>query len=252
MAWNMGLGVKLLLAIGMAAGLAAPFRQQPVRPALTTPVFDPVTPNEVFDVPLPPPPACDGGRVEVQAVTRSVARRLAAKRIPYNSDALADCSGMVHRVLEALDARCDDVARPDLTTARSARALAAWYAHQGLLTTVLGPQDADDALTPGALVFFGAPGRADVPLEEIFHVGVVYDVTRNERGEVESYLLFHGRRPGKVASITRWHRRDADPPLGNGREQLVAVAWPSPDLMPAGAALLVADAFADRPLPEIE
>lgn len=251
MAWNIGTGVRLLLAAGVAVGLAAPFQPEQPRPALYTPVFGPVGPNDHFDVPLPPPPACDGGRVEVQAVTRSVARRLASKRIPYDSATLADCSGMVHRVLEAVDARCDEVARPDLTTARSAKALAAWYAQQGRLTTILGPHDADEALTPGAIVFFGAPGKRDVPLEKIFHIGVVYDVHRDENGEIEYYRMFHGRRPGKVASITRWHRRDADPPLGNGNEELVAVAWPSPDLMPPGADMLVADAFAERPIPEI-
>jgi hypothetical protein len=251
-AWNTGITWKLLgLVLGTTA-LAAPFRGPAPRPALSTPVFDPIAPNDVFDVPLPPPPACDGGRVEVQAVVQSTARRLAAQRIVYDSATLADCSGMVHRVLEKVEQRCDDVARPELTVARSARAIAAWYAQQGKLTTVLDSIDADEALAPGAIAFFGAPGKVDVPLERIFHIGVVYDVQRNERGEVESYRMFHGRRPGKVASITRWHRRDADPPLGNGNEQLVAVAWPSPDLAPLGADQLVADAFADRPIPEIK
>lgn len=251
MAWNSGITWKVLgLVLGTSA-LAAPFRGDAPRPALSTPVFDPIAPNDVFDVPLPPPPACDGGKVEVKAVVQSTARRFAAQRIPYSSEDLADCSGMVHRVLQKMDDRCDDVARPELTVARSAKAMAAWYAQQGKLTTVLDPLDADEALVPGAIAFFGAPGKRDVPLERIFHIGVVYDVQRNDRGEVESYRMFHGRRPGKVASITRWHRRDADPPLGNGDEQLVAIAWPSPDLTPPGADLLVADAFADRPLPEI-
>ena len=251
MAWNIGISWKAFgLVLGTTA-IAGPFRQTPPRPALSTPVFDPVAPNQLFDVPLPPPPACDQGRVAVESVVQSTARRLAAQRIPYDSATLADCSGMIHRVLDRLEARCDDIERPDPSVARSARAIAAWYAQQGRLTTILDPVDADEALVPGAIAFFGAPGRVDVPLEEIFHTGVVYDVQRNDRGQVESYRMFHGRRPGKTASITRWHRRTAEPPLGNGNEQLIAIAWPSPDLAPIGADLLVAEAFADRPIPEI-
>ena len=47
-----------------------------------------------------------------------------------------------------------------------ARALAAWYAHRGRLARVDDPLDVDDALTPGALVFFGAPGRTEVALDQ--------------------------------------------------------------------------------------
>lgn len=251
MPWNTRTPWKVLgLVLGTTA-MAAPLQREDLRPALSSPVLGPVAPNGFFEVPLPPPPACDGGRVHAHRALQSTARHLAAQRIPYDSDALADCSGMVHRVLDRMQDRCDDIARPDVTVARSARAIAAWYAQAGRLTTILDPVDADDALVPGAIVFFGAPGRRDVPLDRIFHTGIVYDVQRNTRGEVESYRMFHGRRPGKVASITPWHRRSADPPLGNGDEQLVAVAWPSPDLSPPGAGLLVAEAFAEQPVPEI-
>ena len=93
-----------------------------------------------------------------------------------------------------------------------------------------------------------ATGKVDVPLERIFHIGVVYGVRRDAVGQVESYRLFHGRRPGKVASITNWHRRTSEPPFGNGNEELVAIAWPSPELVPAGmqAVAAVADDWVER------
>lgn len=227
------LATAMLAVPAVVAALERPLPPE-VRATLESPVERPVSPNPRFVAPLPPPPACDRGKRSLEDVARRAASTLAAKRIPYNSDLLADCSGMAHRVLETLDNRCDAVDRPTLVEARSAKAMAAWYAERGQLVTVTDPLDADDALVPGAIVFFGPPGRRGVSLDRIFHIGVVYDVQRDELGQVQSYRLFHGRRPGKVASITNWHRRENDPPLGNGNEELVAVAWPSPELMPAG------------------
>ena len=204
------------------------------RPALESPIERPVAANPNFRAPRPAPPACDRGQRGVAYVTRRVAGSLAAARIPYSSEEFADCSAMAHRVLDRVEDRCDGIARPTVQEARSAQAIAEWYAAQGLLTTIHEPLDADDALVPGAIAFFGPPGHPAPTLDQVFHIGVVVSVQRDPVGRVESYRMFHGRRPGKVASITGWHRRDAVPPLGNGTEVLLAVAWPGEELMPAG------------------
>jgi hypothetical protein len=244
--WNTRITASIIASVVCAAFAIphgdAPARPAPARPALSTPVYDPVRVNEIFDVPLPPPPACDGGRTEVRDVVRSLSRSLAAKRILYASDDLADCSGMVHRVLKGMNERCDDIIAPTVHAARSARAIAAWYAQRNQLATVLDPVDADEALVPGAIVFFGPPGRKHPGLDDIFHIAMVYSVARDDVGRVDSYRLFQARRPGKVAGITSWHHRDSDPPLGNGNEVLVAVAWPSPDVTPIAVDKFLADA----------
>ncbi len=213
-----------------------------VRPLAESPSLPPVAVNPAFNAPMLPPPACDGGRRELEEVARRVAANLASRRIGYNTQPLSDCSGMALRVLEELDNRCDTVIRPDVDEARSASAIAQWYSERGRLVRVLDPLDADDALVPGAITFYGRPGGGQAGLDDVFHIGIVYEVARDEVGRVTGYRLFHGRQPGKVASITGWHRREASPPLGNGTETLVAVAWPSRDLMPAGMAA-VADVY---------
>jgi hypothetical protein len=157
---------------------------------------------------------------------QEVATTLARQRIPYRSGALADCSGMAHRVLRELGGRCEGVERPPVRVARRARDLARWYEAEGRLTRVRGLADIDAELEVGALAFYLAPGRRSGGLDKIFHVGVVVDVERDSEGRVQRYALFHGRRPGKVASITRWHTRDHAVPLGNGRERLVALGSP--------------------------
>ena len=60
-------------------------------------------------------------------------------------------------------------------------------------------------------------------------MGVVTEVKKNEEGLISSYSLFHGQRPGKLASTTNYHQRAYKnrpnyPPYGNGTEQWVAVA----------------------------
>ena len=218
----------------LAHFVADPAPRPAHRPALESPIERPVAANLGFRAPRLAPPACDSGQRGVASVTRRVTGRLAAARIPYSSDAFADCSAMAHRVLDSVEERCDGIARPSVEEARSAQAIASWYAAEGLLTTIHEPLDADDALVPGAIAFFGPPGWSAPTLDDVFHIGVVVSVHRDPVGRVESYRMFHGRRPGKVASITGWHRRDASPPLGNGSEVLVAVAWPGEELMPAG------------------
>ncbi len=118
-------------------------------------------------------------------------------------------------------------------TARRAKDLARWYDREGRLARVSSTSDIDDALTVGSVAFFLAPGRHSGGLDSVFHIGVVVDIERDESGQIQRYAMFHGRRPGFSASITRWHVRDRRPALGNGSERMVAVAWPSDSQRPA-------------------
>jgi len=176
--------------------------------------------------------ACDDGGASISEVVAEVASGLHRRRIPYRSANLADCSGMAHRVLRAVAGRCEGVERPPVVMARRAKDLARWYQQEQRLTEVASAEDIDEALTVGSVAFFLAPGRRSGGLDRIFHIGVVVDIERDEAGRIQRYAMFHGRRPGFSASITRWHVRDRSPSLGNGSERMVAVAWPSDAVRP--------------------
>ncbi len=207
--------------------------------------FDPLDPLADFRAP-PPAAACDDGATTWTAAVAEVAQGLARRRIPYGAGRLADCSGMAHRVLRQLGARCDQLARPPVVVARRARDLARWYEGQGLLHRVAGLADLDEGLQVGDLAFYLAPGRRRGGLDQVFHIGMVVEVERDAAGRVQRYALFHGRRPGKVASITRWHTRDHAVPLGNGRERMIAFAHPRGGAAPASPALAAAEAAIDN------
>jgi|GEM_PF-2226017 len=180
----------------------------------------------------PPTEACDDGLASVDEVVQEVARDLHRRRIPYRSASLADCSGMMHRVLRTVAGRCEGVARPTVRGARRAKDLARWYDQEGRLARVETAEDIDAVLTVGAVAFFLAPGKRTGGLDRVFHIGVVTDIERDASGRIQSYAMFHGRRPGFSASITHWHQRDRRPALGNGSERMVAVAWPTDAVRP--------------------
>ena len=185
---------------------------------------------EVCELPAPLPP-CDQGAALPADVVRSAASALAARKIPYNSANLADCSGMAHRVLKSLVNRCDSVLKPTLHEARSAAAMAGWYQSKGRLKRTPNVEAIDDALVPGAIAFFSAPGSRSKQLNQVHHIGFILEVERDADGRVLSYSMFHGRSPGVVASITTDHSRARSPALGNGKEALIAVAYPSAALL---------------------
>lgn len=191
-------------------------------------------PPEVEVVPPPPdplagPPPCTGATADIDDTLLRLARRIERERIPYASGPLSDCSGVFHRLLDQVADRCEGVVGPSVEDARSAKAIARWYARQDLLVFTPTPDDADPWLAPGAVAFFTSrPGSGD-PIPHITHVGVVVDVERDLDGRVLSYRMFHAHRPGTVATITDNQRRDADPPLGNGPDSLVALSFLAPD-----------------------
>lgn len=178
-----------------------------------------------------PGPTCDDGLSDVPSVVASTARQLSARRIAYRSQPMSDCSGMFHRVLSTLEARCEDVLGPTPDEARSSNAIARWYDAHDELVRVSTPEQADPFLVAGAIVFFAPPSARNAhDLSRIHHVGVVVDVQRDPEGRVQSYRIFHGRQPGLPAAITAHHTRTNRPALGNGPDALVAIAAVNPQI----------------------
>lgn len=160
----------------------------------------------------------------------------------YNNkepEKLLDCSGIFHRVSKFISGKCDAYAYPDISSTRDTRALAGWYYDNKNLVIIHDAAQQRNLIKPGTVMFFGKSGqvynnltierlKAPIPNHVIMHVGVVTDVKKDANGDVINYTMFHGRRPGKIASSTYYHKleppRTGFPPLGNWNQQLVAVA----------------------------
>lgn len=152
---------------------------------------------------------------------------------------LLDCSGIFHRVSKFISEKCDAYAYPNVSSTRDTRALAGWYDDNDNLVIIHDAAKQRNLIKPGTVMFFGKSGQVynnltidrlkmPIPNNVIMHVGVVTDVKKDANGDVINYTMFHGRRPGKIASSTYYHNlkppRAGFPPLGNWNQQLVAVA----------------------------
>lgn len=152
---------------------------------------------------------------------------------------LLDCSGIFHRVSKFISEKCDAYSYPNVSSTRDTRALAGWYDDNDNLVIIHDAAKQRNLIKPGTVMFFGKSGQVynnltidrlkmPIPNNVIMHVGVVTDVKKDANGDVINYTMFHGRRPGKIASSTYYHNlkppRAGFPPLGNWNQQLVAVA----------------------------
>jgi hypothetical protein len=179
---------------------------------------------------------CSGELVDLTVPIKEIADSIQALQIMYGNHGLRDCSGIFHRVVQSLKARCPEVELPAMQTARSSRAIARWYAERGEFVAIVDPLQQADLIKPGAVMFYGGRNccrqNLDVEraLREIKHIGVVVSVERkkDERGEIVRYELFHGRSRGKVAAITKHHHRKpyrpSLPPFGNGDQPWIGFA----------------------------
>ena len=166
---------------------------------------------------------------------KGIAQNLTRQKIMYRQGpGLRDCSGIFHRVLNGLRPQHAGVTLPSASTHRTTRQLARWYFDQGALRITKNPRGDDRHIAPGTVLFFGRPGTKKNDLKPaalfgargIVHMGVVVDIQTDASGRVASYGLFHGRRTGKPAAITRYHKRDHAryPAYGNGSQPWVAYA----------------------------
>ena len=133
-----------------------------------------------------------------------IANRLSRDSIWYDARKGTDCSGMMHRLFDSLEQRCSNFELPD-RSCRGSRALAAYYHKIGNLELVSDPHKSAKQVRPGMLLFFSytplAKGQK-IP-EGICHVGMVTGIQEGpDRNQVIGIELFHGHRPGTVASIS--------------------------------------------------
>lgn len=181
--------------------------------------------------------SCEGKKTNLAVPINIIAENLSKDSLAYNKEPYSDCSGIFLRVLDSLEKRCPKQIFPDPVEYRDSRALARWYHEQGRLIRVTEPLKMINYLRPGVVMFYGGRGTENIALslDDLFdhgginHVGVITSVEKDSEGIAQGYALFHGQRPGKLASITKYHKRTYRnrpeyPPYGNGTEQWVAVA----------------------------
>ncbi|MCB0615755.1 MAG: hypothetical protein KDC75_20695 [Phaeodactylibacter sp.] len=177
-----------------------------------------------------------------EAVFNGYLQRLAgeyeSQHILYRSVPLSDCSGMFHRLLQQMKAAFPAFVYPEVTEARSTRALAQWYYDRNALHIIEDAANSGHLIKPGAIMFFGQIGKKyrQPSIEQlttygqgIMHIGTVIEVEKDEQGQVTAYTMFHARGRGKPASHTRHYLQRPNnsslPAFGNWRQQWIAVAY---------------------------
>lgn len=233
-------GLCLLGAFTNVACLKSKLYQEPPQPSSAS---KPPQPPEPGDAPTASAPRaafsnyvvdCNYKLLDLSGPVREIADSLEALNLMYSSREQADCSGMVHRVLQALKAQCESVETPSLAAARSAEGIARWYAERRELILIHDALAQADLIKPGAVLFFGQEQRvyrnltAKQAFKAIYHVGIVVAVEHDAEGRVVSYKMFQGRSPGKPAATTNYHWRQPSrptfPAFGNGEQQWIAFA----------------------------
>ena len=179
---------------------------------------------------------CGGQKINLKKPLTKIAKKLTGLR--YDSRKLQDCSGIFYQVIRKFKREyCPNYDYPSVSNARYTRDIAKWYHQRGELVLVHDPYAKSHLIKPGAVMFFGHKNRKykNFQAKDLFvrgtginHMGVVTSVKLDATGQVVSYQLFHGRRPGRPSKITNFHKRKSTrsyyPPFGNGREQWVAMA----------------------------
>ena len=217
--------------------------------------------------------SCAGQVRDLGAILSPIASKMVAQKIPYSQQAAGewrDCSGNFLRLSSYLAEACPELNGSLVATkgiadykrganntatataaARTTRGIAKWYSQNGRFTPVYYDRGNRAAVAshrhlirPGAVLWFSrtAPKRSAglTPLfaRQINHMGTVISVQRNQNGDVVGYSMYHGRRPGKRATITEKHywdwpraytsRGQSYPPLGYWKQYLVGIGSIAP------------------------
>lgn len=169
----------------------------------------------------------------ITAKALEVTKKLEGLDYSRHGPDLRDCSGIFHQVLSGIRDSCPHFEGPEAGSSRTTGGIAKWYAAKNQLVLVRKALRQDELIQPGTVLFYGEQNKTyralsqEKTLHKISHLGIVVSVERNRDGSVAHYKLFHGRRPGRSASVT-YHGRSPsskkDPPLGNGGQQWIAAA----------------------------
>ncbi len=158
-----------------------------------------------------------------------------------NPEALQDNSGIVHRTLQYLSSLSDEIKIPPVGDYRNSVSIATWYNENSALTVINDALAQRNLIRPGTILFYGKSGQTytnltldqlqrKAPNRVIQHIGVVIDTDKDDNGDVISYTLLQGSRPGKVAARSYYHSvkppREGFPILGNWNQQWVGIAFP--------------------------
>ena len=214
--------------------------EQPSYEPPPEPPYEPPYEPEVgsFSIPEPEPePEVRSCTANLEQAVKQVSQDL--NGITYSSvpRELRDCSGIFHQAVQKFKTEhCPNGDYPNPTEQRSTRLIGKWYHDRGRLTLIRNPLKQSHLIKPGAIIFYGAPGKkfsgvtSDLFIrgKGIYHMGIVVSVD-HKNGQVFNYHIFHGRKRGKSSGVTSYHRRkprrSTYPPYGNGTEQWIAVAF---------------------------
>ncbi len=117
--------------------------------------------------------------------------------IPYSMQNKTDCSGIFYKSLEQFkSANCPKSTIPKITQYRSSDDFAFYLSKQNRLHTTLSV-GYDDWLRIGTVLFYGYSKK------RVNHVALVTAVNKNAQGIIESYSIFHGRKPGIASSVSK-------------------------------------------------
>ncbi len=159
-----------------------------------------------------------------------------------NAARLQDCSGIFHQIAKKVGTWCEDYQYPQPNEVRDSRSIAGWYHKKNSLTIIKDPFVQRNLIQPGVVMFFGQSGKkyenlipemlyatSDYSQRGIVgHIGVVTEVKKDTNGDVESYVMMHGRRPGVTAQRSHYHSikppRLGYPILGNWEQQWVGIS----------------------------
>lgn len=135
---------------------------------------------------------------------------------PYSAKKGTDCSGIFHKVIDALSVHCSNLEFPKFGVDRSSRDLLKWYHEKGQLSLIRNPSKASSLIKKGAIMFYGQSGkhyseqdRREMSISELIdlstgvnHLGIVMNVERKGK-KIISYEIFHGKKPGVAAGVSR-------------------------------------------------
>ena len=211
----------------------------------------PTAPNQAINPNVVLPPLQTGiSDKKIGAILSEIAENLEAKRLPYISSQMQDCSGIYHQIKDSLQKRLPALKKsrqydyPNVKKVRSSRQIANWYHENDNFIFVEDAKASRNSIRPGTVMFYGKPHKkySNMNIQlltdkdnnftsngAIMHIAVVTEVRTDEEGNVIEYTIMHGRNSRVHASRSgskevQSTRTTGLPPFGNWSQQWVGAA----------------------------